>query len=60
MNTKPQLVSVDCPRCGEECLEVTVTNGGSYPDSDFGTIYWFEGDGVCSHCGFEDFYSDSN
>lgn len=48
-----------CPRCGEETLEVEVTDSGESFDGEI-TSHWFEGDSFCSECGFYGFYSDSS
>ena len=45
-----------CPECGSESFEVTITGSGSHPD-EWGTYYWWEGDGKCSECGYTGEYS---
>jgi hypothetical protein len=52
-------VVVFCPACREEQFTVTVTDSGSGPD-EWGTCYWFGGDGKCSACGHASYYSDSS
>lgn len=50
-----------CPRCHQESLTVTPTDGGKGYNAGVGlTEYWVRGDGVCSECGWKGEYSDSS
>ena len=57
MSDKPVAV---CPKCHEESFEIDITDTGSFVHSDYGVGYWWEGDGKCTNCGHESFYSDSS
>jgi hypothetical protein len=46
-----------CPACKNRSLQVAVSGGGSY-ETEFGTAFWFEGEGKCFECGWSSRYSD--
>ena len=48
-----------CPKCGEETLEFEITASGDSFDGEV-TSHWFQGDAVCSECGWSGFHSESS
>lgn len=54
-----QLVTCFCPECEEESFEVAVTDCGT-GQCEMITMYWFEGEGVCSECGYKGSFSDTS
>src|SRR5688572_25027017 len=58
-NLEPETKLASCPKCFNETLSVHISGGG-ISQTEYGTAYWFEGDGKCSTCGFEGWFSDSS
>lgn len=48
-----------CDACKKESFVVAITESGQ-GQNDFGTCYWWAGDGKCTNCGHADWYSDSS
>lgn len=60
INTTQQTTTTFCPECREESFEVVITDSGKGFDPEYGTVYWYNGDGKCAECEFEAPYSDSS
>ena len=59
--TEPVATVVCCPVCDNESLVVDVTDSGQSYDVEFGqTVYWVQGEGRCTDCGYEGPYGDSS
>ncbi len=43
-----QIALCCCPKCHRETLRVSIERGGQGIHPEYGTVYWFEGQGKCS------------
>ena len=59
MSTENNEITTFFPKCHEESF-VMVVSGAGRESTDTGIHHWFEGDGVCSECGYSGFHCDGD